>query len=134
MTKVLFVCVANGGRSVLAERMFTALAGGRHQARSAGSDPGPHVHPVVVEALAEIGLDASDHVPQKLDAETIQWSDLIVSTCSEEACPVTHGRARLRWEFADPKNLPLEQVRPLRDDIRQHVQELVAELDMLTTA
>ena len=133
MTKVLFVCVANGGRSVLAERIFTALVGGRHQARSAGSEPGPRVHPVVVEALAEIGLDASDHVPRKLDAEAIQWSDLIVSTCSEEACPVTYGRPRLRWELPDPKNLPLAQVSALREDIRRYVEELVAELDMPAT-
>jgi arsenate reductase len=129
VTKVLFVCVANGGRSVLAERIFNQLAHGRHEARSAGSEPGAHVHPVVVEALAEIGIDASDHVPVGLDQETIEWSDLIVSTCAEEACPVTYGRLRIRWEFPDPKNLPLEQVRPIRDDIEKRVRELVAELD-----
>ena len=129
MTKVLFVCVANGGRSVLAERILNQFAHGRHEARSAGSEPGLHVHPVVVEALAEIGIDASDHVPARLDQETIEWPDLIVSTCPEEACPVTHGRPRIRWEFPDPRNLPLEQVRPIRDDIEKRVRELVEELD-----
>ena len=133
MTKVLFVCVANGGRSVLAERMFNQLANGRHEARSAGSEPGPDVHPVVVEALAEIGLDASGHVPRKLDAATTQWSELIVSTCSEGACPVTYGRRRLRWEIPDPKNLPLGQVRLIRDDIQERVRELVVDLDGAAT-
>ena len=69
MTRVLFVCVANSGRSVMAERLFRRAAGGRHESRSAGSEPGAAPHPVVVEALAELGLDASDHVPALLDDE-----------------------------------------------------------------
>jgi arsenate reductase len=126
---VLFVCVANGGRSVLAERIFNRLAHGRHEARSAGSEPGAHVHPVVVEALTELGIDASDHVPSGLDQATIEWSDLIVSTCAEEACPVTYGRPRIRWELPDPKGRPLGEVRKTRDAIRTHVEQLLAELD-----
>jgi arsenate reductase (thioredoxin) len=129
VTNVLFVCVANGGRSVMAERLFRRAAGGRHAARSAGSEPGRAAHPQVVEALREIGIDASDHVPRKLDADALAWADLAVSTCSEEVCPVTPGVRRLSWELPDPKGLSLEQVRPIRDEIRRRVADLVAELD-----
>ena len=126
---VLFVCVANSGRSLIAERFLRELAGDRHQARSAGSDPGAAPHPQVVEALEEVGIDASDHVPRKLDPELLAWADVAVSTCSEEVCPVTPGVRRLSWEFTDPKHLPLEQVRGIRDQIKEQVGELVAELD-----
>jgi len=126
---VLFVCVANSGRSVMAERLFREIAGGRHRARSAGSEPGSAPHPQVLDALQEVGIDASDHVPRRLDAEALDWADLAVSTCSEEVCPVTPGVRRISWELPDPKQLPLEQVRPIRDQINQRVQELVAELD-----
>jgi arsenate reductase (thioredoxin) len=129
VTNVLFVCVANSGRSVIAERIFRELAGDRHHARSAGSDPGAATHPQVVEALREIGLDGSGHVPRKLDAEALAWADLAVSTCSEEVCPVTPGVRRISWDLPDPKNLPLEQVRTIRDEIKRRVEELVRELD-----
>ncbi len=129
MTHVLFVCVANSGRSVMAERLFREAADGRHEARSAGSDPGSAPHPQVVEALRELGIDASDHIPRKLDTEALEWADLAVSTCSEEVCPVTPGVRRISWELPDPKNLPLEQVRPIRDEIKHRVDQLLAELD-----
>jgi arsenate reductase (thioredoxin) len=126
---VLFVCVANSGRSLLAERLFREAAEGRHQARSAGSEPGAAPHPHVVEALREIGIDASDHVPRKLDQEALAWADVAVSTCSEEVCPVTPGVRRISWEFEDPKNLPLDRVRVILDEIRESVAELVGRLD-----
>lgn len=134
MTNVLFVCVANSGRSVMAERLFRQLAGDRHQARSAGSEPGVAPHPHVVEALREIGIDASDHFPRKLDPEALAWADVAVSTCSEEVCPVTPGVRRLNWHLPDPKNLPLDQVRPIRDEVKRLVGELVDELDQAATA
>ena len=127
--KVLFVCVANSGRSVMAERLFRRLAGDRHPVRSAGSEPGTAPHPQVVQALSEVGIDASDHVPRKLDAEALAWADLVVSTCSEEVCPVTPGVRRISWVFEDPKNLPLERVREIRGEIGRKVEQLVAELD-----
>ena len=126
---VLFVCVANSGRSVMAEQLFRRGAGGRHEARSAGSEPGAAVHPSVLEALTEIGIDASAHVPRKLDSDALEWADVAVSTCSEEVCPVTPGVRRISWVFDNPKNLPLERVRQIRDDIDRHVRELVEELD-----
>lgn len=134
MTKVLFVCVANSGRSVMAERLFRQVASDRHQARSAGSEPGTVSHEQVVEALREVGIDASDHVPRKLDTDSLAWADVAVSTCSEEVCPVTPGVRRLNWHLPDPKNLTLEQVRPIRDEINKLVHELVNELDQTATA
>ena len=126
---VLFVCVANSGRSVMAERLFRRLAGDRHNARSAGSDPGTAPHAQVVQALREVGIDASDHVPHKLDEELLAWADVAVSTCSEEVCPVTPGVRRISWVFEDPKNLPLERMREIRDEIEHSVERLVQELD-----
>jgi len=126
---VLFLCVANSGRSLMAERLFRRAAQGRHAARSAGSEPGTAPHPQVVEALREIGIDANDHVPRKLDEDAMAWADVAVSTCSEEVCPVTSGVRRISWVFEDPKNLPLQSVRAIRDDIDRHVRELVSELD-----
>jgi protein-tyrosine-phosphatase len=113
----------------MAERLFRRVAGDRHEARSAGSNPGSAPHPGVLEALQEIGIDASDHVPHKLDADDLAWGDIAVSTCSEEVCPVTPGVRRISWVFADPKDRPLEQIKPIRDEIEKHVEQLVQELD-----
>jgi arsenate reductase len=126
---VLFVCVANSGRSLMAERIFRQAAGDRHAARSAGTEPGAAAHPQVLEALRELGIDASDHVPARLDGAALEWADLAVSTCSEEVCPVTAGVRRLSWELPDPKSLPLEEVRPIRDEIARRVRKLVTEID-----
>jgi arsenate reductase len=124
---VLFVCVANSGRSVMAERLFRRAAAGRHEARSAGSAPGAAPHPVVLDALAEIGIDASDHLPAKLDDERIAWADVLVATC-DDACPVVPGKRYVSWQLPDPKGRPLEDVRAIRDEIAARVRELAAEL------
>jgi protein-tyrosine-phosphatase len=87
-----------------------------------------------LDMSGSIGIDASDHVARKLDSEALDWADVAVSTCSEEVCPVTPGARRLNWHLPDPKGLPLEQVRPIRDEIRRLVSELVDELDQATTA
>ncbi len=125
---VLFVCVANSGRSVMAERLFRVAAGGRHAARSAGSQPGKWPHPQVVDALREVGIDASDHLPSALDQEKVEWADVVVATC-DDACPVIPGKRYVAWHLADPKHLALEEVRPIRDEIETLVGELVDELD-----
>jgi len=133
VSKVLFVCVGNRGRSVMAERLFRRAAAGRHEARSAGSNPGTAVHPQVLEALAEIGVDASDHVPRKLDDEAVEWADVVVATC-DDACPVIPGKRYVSWQLPDPKHEPLERVREIRDEIARLIDELVAELDQSTVA
>ena len=117
----------------MAERLFRRAAGDQHHARSAGSDPGAAPHPQVVEALREVGIDASVHVPRKLDVDALQWADVAVSTCSEEVCPITPGVRRISWELPDPKNLPLEQVRPIRDEIERRVVALATELSELAS-
>ena len=124
---VLFVCVGNSGRSVMAERLFRRDARGRHEARSAGSAPGTAPHRVVVDALAELGIDASDHVPRKLDDELVGWADVVVATC-DDACPVVPGKRYENWHLPDPKDRPLEDVRTIRDDIAGRVRDLAASL------
>ena len=128
MSKVLFVCVGNQGRSVTAERLFGREAAGRHEMRSAGSSPGSAVHPGVLEALDEVGIDARDHHPHKLDDDDVAWADVVVATC-DDACPVIPGKRYVSWQLPDPKEQPLERVRAIRDDIARRVHELVAELD-----
>jgi protein-tyrosine-phosphatase len=113
----------------MAEELFRRAAAGRHDARSAGSEPGDAIHPNVREALQEIGIDASAHVPRQLTRQALVWADLAVSTCSEEVCPATSGVRRISWVFDDPKNLPLDRVRKIRDDIDRHVHELLGELN-----
>jgi protein-tyrosine-phosphatase len=125
---VLFVCIGNAGRSVMAERLFRREAGGRHAARSAGSSPSRATHPEVLEALREIGIDASDHVPRKLDDEAVEWADVVVATC-DDACPVIPGKRYVSWQLPDPMGEPLERVRRIRDDVAGRVRELAAELD-----
>ena len=125
---VLFVCTANGGRSVISERLLEREAARRHHARSAGSVPGAAAHPEVVEALGELGIDASDHVPQKLTQELIDWADVVVATC-DDSCPYVPGKHYVNWQLPDPKGEPVERVREIRDDIAARVTRLVRELD-----
>ena len=124
---VLFVCVGNSGRSVMAERLFRQAGNGRHIARSAGSAPGAATHPEVLVALEELGLDASDHVPAKLDDERIDWADVVVATC-DDACPVVPGKRYVSWQIEDPAGQPLTDVRRIRDEIARRVDELANEL------
>lgn len=125
---VLFVCTANSGRSLMAERLLRREVDGRHAARSAGSNPGSAAHPQVLEALREVGIDASDHVPRRLDEEAIDWADVVVATC-DDACPYVPGKRYLNWQLPDPKHEPLERVREIRDEIAARVAALLAELD-----
>lgn len=128
--KVLFVCIGNSGRSVIAERLFRRAAGGRHEARSAGAAAsGTAAEPTVVDALRELGVDASDHVPRQLDDEALAWADIAVTVCRDDVCPATPGVRRLHWGFDDPYGRPLEEVRAIRDGIRERVERLVAELE-----
>src|SRR5262249_36020637 len=100
----------------------------RHAARSAGSAPGPEPHVIVLEALEEVGIDASGHVPSKLDDDRIAWADVVVATC-DDACPVVPGKRYVSWQLPDPKGLPIEEVRAIRDDIARRVDQLADELD-----
>ena len=112
----------------MAERLFRQAADGKHEARSAGADPhGSGAEPGVVEALREVGIDASDHVQHKLNDEDIAWADIVIAACSG-ACPVVVGKRYENWGIDDPYGLPVEGVRPIRDDIARRVEALSAEL------
>jgi arsenate reductase len=128
VTKVLFVCIGNSGRSLMAERLFRREAEDRHEARSAGRAPGSQPEPTVVEALRELGIEAGDHVPSRLDDEKIEWADVVVAVC-DDACPVIPSKPYVSWQFPDPWGLPLEDVRVIRDDIAASVGALVSKLD-----
>jgi arsenate reductase (thioredoxin) len=129
VSRVLFVCVHNAGRSQMSQALFELAAEGRHEARSAGSDPGSRVHPEVVNAMRELGVDVADRVPHKLDSADAAWADVVVTMGCGDACPYIPGKRYVDWELVDPKGLPIERVREIRDDIRMRVDELIAELD-----
>jgi arsenate reductase len=129
MAKVLFVCLHNAGRSQISEALFERVAEGRHEAQSAGTTPAERVHPAVVEAMAELGIDLSGRVPRRLEREQAEWADLIVTMGCGDECPYIPGKRYLDWELADPKDRPLEEVRATRDEIARRVAELVRELD-----
>ena len=128
MARVLFVCVRNAGRSQMAEALFTQAAGGRHEARSAGSDPGSEVHPEVVEAMRELGIDLAGRVPKRLDESDAAWADVVVTMGCGDACPVLPGKRYLDWDLTDPAGQPPEEVRRIRDDIAARTQGLLDSL------
>jgi arsenate reductase (thioredoxin) len=113
----------------MAERLFRRAAAGRHEARSAGAAPGRAAEPGVLGALAEVGIDATDHVPHSLDDELAGWADLAVAVCDHDVCPEARGLERRSWPIPDAYGLPVEGVRPIRDEIARRVDALTAELD-----
>ena len=128
MASVLFVCLHNAGRSQMSAALFEQAANGAHEARSAGTTPGDRVHPQVLEVMAELGIDLSDRRPQLLTRELAQWADVVVTMGCGDQCPVIPGKRYLDWELPDPAGLELDAVRPIRDEIRRRVSDLVDEL------
>jgi arsenate reductase len=129
MARVLFVCLHNAGRSQMSEALFAREAGGHHQAESAGTTPGDRVHPEVVEAMRELGIDLADRIPQALTREAAQRADVVVTMGCGDECPYIPGKRYLDWDLEDPKGKPLEEVRRTRDEIAGRVMALVAQLD-----
>jgi arsenate reductase len=125
---VLFVCVHNAGRSQMAAGWLRQLAGDAVEVRSAGSEPNDQINPVAVEAMREVGIDITGAVPQLLEYETAKGSDVIVTMGCGDACPVFPGKRYEDWKLTDPAGQPIEVVRPVRDEIRDHVQALLADL------
>lgn len=134
--EVLFICVHNAGRSQMAAAWTHHLSGGRVHVRSAGSQPGDRVSPVATQAMAEVGIDLVEAFPKPLTNDVVRASDVIITMGCGDACPVYPGKRYLDWDLADPANLPLEQVRPIRDDIERRVRALLVELlpDAVPTA
>ena len=129
MTRVLFVCRQNAGRSQISEALFRLAADERHEVRSAGTTPAAHVHPEVVEAMREVGVELSDRAPHELDRADAEWADLVVTMGCGDACPYIPGKRYVDWELRDSAGLPVGEVRAIRDDIRARIAALVRELD-----
>jgi arsenate reductase len=129
MSRVLFVCKQNAGRSQMSDTLFQRAAEGRHESRSAGTRPAEQVHPDVAEALRELGIDISGNRPQMLTDDLAQWADLVVTMGCGDECPYIPGKRYIDWDLLDPADLPIEQVRLVRDDIETLVTDLVRELD-----
>lgn len=129
MARALFVCLHNAGRSQMSEALFSRAAEGRHEARSAGTTPGDRVHPEVVEAMAELGIDLSDRQPHKLSRADAEWADVVVTMGCGDECPFIPGKRYVDWDLPDPKGQPLAAVRATRDEIERRVQALAEELD-----
>ncbi len=129
MARVLFVCIQNAGRSQMSEALFSIVAAGRHEARSAGSAPAKRVHPEVVEAMRERGVDLSARIPHGLDRADAEWADVVVTMGCWDACPYVPGKRYLDWDLPDPARRPLDEVRAIRDEIAARVEGLVRELD-----
>lgn len=127
---VLFLCVQNAGRSQMAAGWLRHLAGGRVSVHSGGSTPGDEVNPMAVEAMREVGIDIADEFPKPWTEETLAAANVVVTMGCGDACPVIPGKRYVDWELDDPAGRPLEEVRPIRDEIEQRVRALIAEMDV----
>ncbi len=125
---VLFVCVHNAGRSQMAAGYLQALAGDRVEVLSAGTLPADQVNPVAVEAMAEEGIHIAANAPKVLTAETVLDSDVVITMGCGDECPYFPGKRYEDWKLDDPAGRGIEEVRPIRDEIRRRVEALVASL------
>ena len=125
---MLFVCVHNAGRSQMAAAFMRDRAGDTIEVRSAGTTPADEIQPVVRQAMAEVGIDLGDVVPKRLEADTVEASDVVITMGCGDACPVFPGVRYLDWDLPDPAGRPVEEVRTIRDDIGRRVADLVADL------
>jgi len=125
---ILFVCVHNAGRSQMAAAFARRLGGDRVRVLSAGSAPGDRVHPGVVEAMREVGIDLASEVPRRLEASEALEADAVVTMGCGDACPAAPGKRREDWEVPDPAGRPVAEVRAIRDEIRRRVERLLETL------
>jgi protein-tyrosine-phosphatase len=129
MATVLFVCLQNAGRSQMSRAFFEREAGGRHTALSAGTTPADHVHPEVVEAMAELDIDLAGRTPRLLTRELAEQADVVVTMGCGDACPYIPGKRYIDWELPNPARRPIAEVRATRDEIAHRVQSLLQEVD-----
>ena len=125
---VLFVCVHNAGRSQMAAGYLHHLAGDRIEVLSAGSQPGNRINPVAVQAMAEEGIDIAGNQPKVLTTEAVQASDVVITMGCGDECPYFPGKRYEDWELDDPAGQGIDAVRPIRDEIRRRIEDLVASL------
>jgi arsenate reductase (thioredoxin) len=126
---VLFVCLHNAGRSQMSQALFERAAGGRHTAASAGTTPAERVHPEVIDVMRELDVDLADRTPQRLTTELAEQADVVVTMGCGDECPYIPGKRYIDWDLRDPKGLPADEVRRIRDDIAGRVALLAAEFD-----
>jgi arsenate reductase (thioredoxin) len=126
---VLFVCVHNAGRSQMAAGYLQHLAGDRIQVLSAGTEPKDQINPSAIAAMAEEGIDISTNQPKVLTDESVLASDYVITMGCGDACPFFPGKTYLDWPLTDPASKGVEDVRPIRDEIRAKVEALIAEID-----
>lgn len=125
---VLFLCIGNAGRSQMAQAFLERHGG--YEVRSAGSHAEKHLHPEVLEAMGELGIDLSDRRPRQLEPEAdAAWADVVVTMGCGDVCPILPGKSYVDWGLEDPVGKPLERVREIRDDIARRVEELAESLD-----
>jgi arsenate reductase len=125
--KVIFACVHNAGRSQIAAAFFNRLADPQKaQAVSAGTEPGERVHPEVQAVMQEVGIDLSGAKPQKLTEELARNAQLLVTMGCGDKCPYVPGLRRDDWPLRDPKGLPIDEVRTIRDDVKFRVSQLIS--------
>lgn len=129
MATVLFVCLHNAGRSQMSAALFERAAGGRHSALSAGTTPAARVHPAVLEAMREIGIDLSGRRPQLLTRELAERADVVVTMGCGDECPYIPGKRYIDWTLPDPAGRPIAEVRATREEIARRVDALIDELD-----
>lgn len=132
--EILVVCTHNAGRSVAARVLLDHHGRGRVTVRSAGSAPGEEINPAVAALLTERGLDASQEFPKPLTDDAARRADIIITMGCGDACPVYPGKRYVDWELDDPAGRPLEEVRPIRDDIGLRVRGLLSELGVETAS
>jgi protein-tyrosine-phosphatase len=125
---VLFVCIHNAGRSQMAAGYMTALSGGAVQVRSGGSEPGHEINPIAIQAMAEDGIDISAGVPQLMTTEAVRDSDVVITMGCGDVCPIFPGKRYEDWQLTDPKGKSLDEVRPIRDDIKARVTALLQQI------
>ncbi|WP_413602754.1 arsenate reductase ArsC [Curtobacterium sp. Curtsp57] len=125
---VLFVCVHNAGRSQMAAGYAKALGGDRIRVLSGGSEPGDQINPTAVAAMAEEGIDITGNTPQLLLTDDVRASDAVITMGCGDACPIFPGKRYEDWELTDPAGKGIDEVRPIRDDIKRRVSALLAEL------
>jgi arsenate reductase len=128
VSRVLFVCVQNAGRSQIAEAYFRRGAAGKHEARSAGTRPADAVHPGVAASLAAAGFELERRTPRALKREDAEWADLVVTMGCGDECPVLPGKRHLDWALEDPAGRPQAEVDAIRDEIAARVDALLQEL------
>ncbi|MEX2323939.1 MAG: arsenate reductase ArsC [Acidimicrobiia bacterium] len=129
--RIVFLCVHNAGRSQMAAAFARELGGDRVEVFSGGSDPGAHVNPSAVAAMLEVGIDMSETKPAKWTDDVIGDADVVVTMGCGDECPYFPGVVYRDWELDDPSGLPLEDIRPLRDEIKERVKALLKEFDAL---